>query len=184
MLGAAICFGALLPGVALAHAVVFPRTSAPGAYEKYVLRVPDEKGVATTRVEIRFPAGVRVISFADVPGWQLQVLTDSTHRITGAVWTGTLPPRRFVELPFIAVNPKTETRLTWPTYQSYADGVRVEWTGPEDAKTPASVTVIQVQPSGSMSSGGIPWLGGTALVLALVSLGLVLRRPDVVADRS
>lgn len=184
MLGAAICFGALLPGVALAHAVVFPRTSAPGAYEKYVLRVPNEKDVATTRVEIRFPAGVRVISFADVPGWHLQVLADSTHRITGAVWTGTLPPQRFVELPFIAVNPTTETRLTWPTYQSYADGVRVEWTGPEGGKTPASATVIQAQSSAPMSSGGIPWLGGTALVLALISLGLVLRRPEVAPDRS
>lgn len=173
--GLAICVVAVLPSIASAHAVVFPRTSAPGAYEKYVLRVPNEKTVATTRVEIRFPADVRVISFADVPGWTLQVQTDSTHRITGAVWTGTLPPQRFVELPFIAVNPKTDAHLTWPTYQTYSDGERVEWTGPEDGKTPASSTTIEAE-HGATSSG-IPWLAGIALALALISLGLVLRRP-------
>ena len=48
----------LLPTLSWAHAVVFPRQSAPGAYEKYVLRVPNEKAVATTKVELRFPAGV------------------------------------------------------------------------------------------------------------------------------
>ncbi len=36
----------------------FPKTAAPRAYRKYVLRVPNEKDVATTLVEIRFPAGL------------------------------------------------------------------------------------------------------------------------------
>src|SRR5687768_18183883 len=72
---------AVLPTLSWAHAVVFPRQSAPGAYEKYVLRVPNEKAVATTRVEIRFPAGLRVTSFADVPGWQLEIVTDSAKAI-------------------------------------------------------------------------------------------------------
>ena len=61
-----------VPAVALAHAVVYPKTSRPGAYEKYVLRVPNERDVPTTRVELRFPAGLRVVSFGDVPGWKLQ----------------------------------------------------------------------------------------------------------------
>jgi hypothetical protein len=90
------------------------RLSTLGAYERYVLRVPNEKAVATTRVELRFPAGVRVTSFADVPGWQLEVVTDSAKAITAAIWTGTLPPQRFIEFPFVAVNPKTDARLEWP----------------------------------------------------------------------
>lgn len=179
VLSATIALAATIPNVAQAHAVVFPRTSTSGAYEKYVLRVPNEKAVSTTRVEIRFPADVRVISFADVAGWELQVLTDSAHRITGAVWTGSLPPERFIEFPFIAVNPKTETRLIWPAYQTYADGERVEWTGAEGAKTPASSTSIGA--SLGRGAGGIPWLATAALVLALISLGLVLRRPDSAA---
>src|SRR3954451_6372442 len=116
----------VLPSLLLGHAVVFPKASAVGAYEKYVLRVPNEREVATTRVEIHFPAELRVTAFADVPGWQLEVMTDSAKRITGAVWTGTLPPKRFAEFPFVGANPKTAGTLTWPTYQTYANGERVE----------------------------------------------------------
>ena len=46
------------------------------------------------RVEITFPADVKVGSFIDVPGWTLEVVRDSAKRITGAVWTGSLPPHK------------------------------------------------------------------------------------------
>jgi uncharacterized protein YcnI len=161
----------LIPVLAFAHAVVFPRTSAPGAFERYVLRVPNENTSATTRVEIRFPAEVRVTSFEDVPGWTLEVLTDSAKRVIGAVWTGNLLPQRFVEFPFMAANPKTDAKIAWPAYQTYADGERVEWTGAEGTKRPASVTTITT--TGRASAP--PWLTWAALVLGLVSLGLALR---------
>jgi uncharacterized protein YcnI len=166
-----------------AHAVVFPKTSTLGAYERYVLRVPNEKAVATTRVELRFPAGVRVTSFADVPGWQLEVVTDSAKAITAAIWTGTLPPQRFIEFPFVAVNPKTDARLEWPAYQTYADGQRVEWTGPEGSKSPASATMIAAAAAAAggpaQEGGGVTrWLPWAALVISLVSLGLAMRKPD------
>jgi len=167
------------PAIALAHAVVFPKTSTTGAYEKYVLRVPNEKAVATVRVEIRFPAEARVTSFGDVAGWQLEVQTDSAKRIVGAVWTGSLPPQRFVEFPFVAANPKSATRLVWPAIQTYADGERVEWTGAEGTKSPASATVIGAAPSAGGSDGGASrWVPWAALVLAVVSLGLALRRQE------
>jgi uncharacterized protein YcnI len=158
--------------------VVFPRESAPGAYEKYVLRVPNEKNVATTRVELRFPSDLRVVSFGDVAGWTLGVETDTAKRIVGAVWTGTLPPERFVELPFVAVNPRADAKLVWPAYQTYADGERVAWTGPEDSKTPASATVIRTGTgtTNGGSSGAALWVAIAGLALSLVSLGLVLRR--------
>jgi hypothetical protein len=174
ILGVAVAFVLLAPVVADAHAVVLPKTSVRGGYERYVLRVPNEKDVATTRVEIRFPRGLRVVSFADVPGWQLEVLTDSAKAIVGAVWTGTLLPRRFVEFPFQAANPRVSGRVTWPTIQTYAGGERVEWIGPEHSKTPASVTSIE---SAAWAGGGSVWLAGAAVLLSLVSLGLVMRRP-------
>lgn len=167
----------LVPTLAFAHAVVFPRQSTRGAYEKYVLRVPNEKGVPTTRVEIRFPAGVRVTSFADVAGWQLEVVTDSVQNIVAAVWTGTLPPQRFVELPFVAVNPKSDAQLAWPVYQTYADGERVEWTGPEGSKSPASVTTIGAA-AGGIGGAWSAWVPWVALLLALVSLGLAMRKSE------
>jgi uncharacterized protein YcnI len=179
---------AVLPTLSWAHAVVFPKTSATGAYEKYVLRVPNEKAVATTKVEIRFPAGLRVTSFADVAGWKLEVITDSAKAIVGAIWTGNLPPQRFAEFPFVAANPKTDTKLEWPAYQTYADGEKVEWTGPEGSKSPASVTTIAAAPSPAAAvaapppaptGGNVPrWLPWTAFALSLVSLGFALRKPE------
>jgi uncharacterized protein YcnI len=165
----------LLPSPALAHVTVWPKAAAPGAYERYVVRVPNEKNVATTRVEIRFPPEARISSFADVAGWTLEVLTDSAGKVVGAVWTGTLPPKRFVEFPFVAVNPKAGERLVWPAFQTYADGQRVEWTGPVGSKSPASVTELTAHPGGSPAT---LYVALAALVLALASLGLSLRRTE------
>jgi uncharacterized protein YcnI len=172
----AIACIALQAAPALAHVTVWPRTAALGGYERYVIRVPNEKNTATTRVEIHFPAEVRISSFLDVAGWNLQVLTDSAGKITGAVWTGTLPPKRFVEFPFIGVNPKSgTTRLVWPAFQTYADGEVVQWTGTEGSKHPASATEL-TQSSGG--SGMALWIAIAALGIALAGLGLALRRPE------
>jgi uncharacterized protein YcnI len=156
---------------ASAHAVVYPRQSTPGAYEKYVLRVPNEKDSPTLTVEIRFPAGIRVVSFGDVAGWSLRTVTDSAGKITGAVWTGSLSPDRFIEFPFIAVNPDDASTLTWPAYQTYADGERVEWVGPPESKRPASSTTV----AGAGRDTVIRLVSFTALLLALISLGIALR---------
>jgi uncharacterized protein YcnI len=171
---------ALLPAVGRAHVTVWPRAGARGAFERYVVRVPNEKNVPTTRVEIHFPAEVRISSFLEVAGWQLQVLTDSAGKITGAVWTGSLPPKRFIEFPFIGVNPKEGERVVFPALQTYEGGEIVQWTGPEGSKTPASVTTLTERPAAGASgdAGSTPlYVALGALVLALVSLGLSLRPP-------
>ena len=171
-----VLIAALLPTTALAHAVVEPARSTPRAYQRYLLRVPNELDIPTTRVEIRFPANVRVISFSDVAGWQLEVLRDSANRITTAVWTGSLPPGRFVEFPFMAVNPEGETRLVWPVHQTYASGERIEWAGPEDSDRPASATEIRAEAQGPSRLPLLIAVGSA--VLALGSLGVALaRRP-------
>ena len=167
---------AVVPSIAFAHAVVYPKTSTPGAYERYVLRVPNERDVPTNKVEIRFPEGLRVVSFSEVPGWKLQVLTDSVQNITGAVWTGVLPKERFVEFPFVAVNPKDSATITWPTYQTYEGGERVEWTGPDSSYTPVSSTLVS-------NPGVVPikvsrtslYISLAALLVALTALAVALR---------
>jgi len=171
----------------MAHAVVYPASAKPGAYERYVLRVPNEREVATTRVEITFPSNMTVVSFGDVPGWTIEVQTDSAQRIIGAVWTGNLPAKRFVELPFIAVNPKTAATITWPAFQTYADGERVEWTGAVGSDRPASVTQIGdadaatpadtavLEASDDSGSAKLPLFTAIgALVIALVAMGLAI----------
>lgn len=164
------------PSMMFAHAVVFPKTSTPGAYEKYVLRVPNERDVPTNKVEIRFPEGLRVVSFGEVPGWKLQVLTDSVQNIIGAIWTGILPKERFVEFPFVAVNPKDSTSITWPTYQTYEGGERIEWTGPDSSYTPVSSTLVSnpaVVPI-RISRTSL-YISLAAVLLALTALAVALR---------
>ena len=171
---------AMAPSMALAHAGVHPAVAAPGAYERYVLRVPNERDVPTTRIEIRFPSALRVVSFADVPGWRLEILMDSAQRFVGAVWTGELPPERFVEFPFVAVNPREGMNLVWPTIQTYAGGERIEWAGPVDSDQPAPVT--RVGSSGGDSAGGpggagwVAWVALGALALSLASVVMSSRR--------
>lgn len=163
-----------MPATVLAHAVVHPDAAPPGAYQKYVLRVPTERDVSTIAIEIAFPADVTVVSFADVPGWVLTVRTDDAGRIVGAAWTGTLPPERFAEFPFVAVNPRAETTLIWPVRQTYAGGEVVEWAGPEGSDTPASITRISAA-GAATGVGWAGWVAGAALLVALLALGLVLR---------
>ncbi|HEY9227543.1 MAG TPA: DUF1775 domain-containing protein [Gemmatimonadaceae bacterium] len=168
--------------VGLAHAVVFPRASTVGARERYVLRVPNEKAVPTTRVEIQFPSDVSVSSFIEVPGWNLEVVRDSAKRIIGAVWTGTLAPERTVEFPFAATNPKAGTEIRWPVFQTYGDGERVEWTGPSGSPKPASVTtlaaaVVATTAAAAAPAGASPMIAYAALAISVISLGLALRKP-------
>lgn len=176
-----------VPSAALAHAVVYPKVSQPGAYEKYVLRVPNERDVPTIRVEIHFPSGLRVVSFSQVAGWELTVLRDSAQSIIGAVWTGVLPKERFIEFPFVAVNPKDNSSLTWPTYQTYQGGERVDWTGPDSSKSPASSTIISAA-TVAVSVTSAPshtdlYLSILALLLSLIALGVALR-PAKVAEKT
>jgi uncharacterized protein YcnI len=170
----------IAPSIVFAHAVVYPKTSTPGAYEKYVLRVPNERDIPTVKVEIRFPEKVRVVSFGDVPGWKLQVLADSTQRVTGAVWTGVLPKERFVEFPFVAVNPKDSASITWPTYQTYEGGERVEWTGPDTSFTPVSSTLVfDATPAPVKVSRTSLYMSIIALLVALTALAVALRPRNV-----
>jgi uncharacterized protein YcnI len=165
-----------------AHAVVFPPEAPTGAYQKYVLRVPNERNFPTTSVAITFPSGVRVISFDEIPGWTLQTTPGGEGVYAAAYWTGTLPVGRFVEFGFIGVNPGEPTTLKWDVVQTYADGTEVAWTGPLESSTPASVTnvvapVAEVEEAPATGGGSTlgMWLAGAALVVALLSLGLSLR---------
>ena len=145
-----------------------------------MLRVPNERDVPTIKVEIKFPESLRVVSFEEVAGWKLQVLADSTQRVTGAVWTGVLPKERFVEFPFVAVNPKDSASVTWPTYQTYQGGERVEWTGPDSSFTPVSSTlIVDSTPVPVKVSRTSLYVSIIALLFALTALAVALRPRNV-----
>lgn len=125
------------PLAAQAHVTVWPRQSEQGAREKYAVRMPNEKKADTIRLEGQFPAELKVSSFQQTPGWKIEVRRDAAGAIVGAVWTGVLPPDQFAEFGVSATNPKAGASLTWKFIQTYADGLKVEWTGEPGSASPA-----------------------------------------------
>ena len=94
---------AFVPSTLLvAHITIWPKESAPGARERYTMRVPNEKQVNTVRIEGEFPAELNVYDFEFKPGWKIDFKKDDKGKITGASWTGKIAPYEFVEFGMLA----------------------------------------------------------------------------------
>ena len=122
---------------ASAHVTVSPSQSAPGAREKYELRVPNERKSATITVEVHFPAGLRVTAVEQKPGWQAEAIRDRAGNLTGVRWIGSLPPEQFTEFGLLAVNPPGG-EIAFTAIQAFADGTKIDWSGSAGSKTPAA----------------------------------------------
>ncbi len=86
--------GALLSwGIALAHIRIYPTESILGAREKYTMRVPNEKQVATIRIEGEFPKELKIYDFEFKPGWKVNISKDAEGNIVGASTTQTARKR-------------------------------------------------------------------------------------------
>jgi uncharacterized protein YcnI len=132
-----------ISAAASAHVSVWPKQSAPGAREKYEIRVPNEKKVDTIALEVRFPAGLRVTSIEQKPEWRAEPLRDASGQLIGVRWSGKLAPEQFTEFGVLAANPATGGELAWTAVQLFADGTKVEWSGVAGSKTPAPrVTLV------------------------------------------
>jgi hypothetical protein len=123
---------ASLSSAATAHVTIWPKESTAGAHEKYEVRVPNEKQADTVTIEVRFPAGLRVTSFEQKAGWMTEPLRDASGKTVGVRWTGRL-----------AANPQNPADLSWTAIQSFADGSKVEWSGPPGSRTPAPHVIIK-----------------------------------------
>lgn len=143
---AAVLAALSLSGVAAAHVTVWPKDSTARAYERYSVRVPNEKEADTVAVELRVPDGVRVEAVEQKPGWTAVLARNASGIVTTVRWTGKLAPHEFTELGLIAVNPASAADLVWPAVQTYADGTTVEWTGPAGSATPAPHTAVKAAP--------------------------------------
>lgn len=168
----------LCAGRLLAHVTVTPVESAPQAFQRYALAVPGEKPLATVRLEVEFPQGLRVRETEALSGWRTTVRKDARGDIASAIWQGgSIPSGQFAEFGLMARNPDAETELSWKAIQTYQDGSEVHWIGAPGAQYPAAVTRVRV-PAASMGPGEhiLLW---TALFLALAALlvaGLAWRR--------
>ena len=134
-------------GIGLAHIRIYPAESILGAREKYTMRVPNEKQVATIRIEGEFPQDLKIYDFEFKPGWKVNIKKDADGRIVGATWIGTIEPYEFVEFGMLGINPKQGDTLVWKFVQYYADGKKEEFTGPVGTFYPSPVVKLNPAPA-------------------------------------
>jgi uncharacterized protein YcnI len=134
----ALAAAEIATSAASAHVSVSPAQSAPGAREKYELRVPNERKSATITVEVHFPANLRITAVEQKPGWQAEAIRDKAGNLIGVRWIGSLPPEQFTEFGVLAVNPPGGGELAFTAIQAFADGTKINWSGTAGSKSPAA----------------------------------------------
>jgi uncharacterized protein YcnI len=136
---AAIVF--LCPMAADAHVSITPRASTHGATEKYTIRIPTEGKVATSGADIEFPAGVIVETIQAPAGWKYEV-TRRDDRVVSMAIQADVKPGEFIEVAFVARNPRSGERIVWTLRQRFADGTVTDWTKGPNGIRPTAVTQL------------------------------------------
>lgn len=144
--GAAALVVVPLAGAASAHVTVQGPGATQGGFTKLTFRVPTEKDVATTKIEVAFPEDAPIASVRVKPhaGWTAsltkaapkepfeafgQPVTEVVTRITWTAAAGStgIAPEEFDEFE-VSAGPLPETdRLVFKALQTYADGEVVRW---------------------------------------------------------
>jgi Domain of unkown function (DUF1775) len=132
---------------------------------------------------------VTVFSLSEPPdGWTVRPVLRDDRRIRGAVWSGgRIAPRRYADFQVLGT-PFEAGTVSFPTRQTYADGIVKPWTEPEGtaAETgpgvPGPAPTVQIVPPGAAAaapaaadddSGAAIWLGVIAIaVAALAAFGV------------
>lgn len=145
----------MIPGLALAHATVSPKTVNANSYEKFVLRVPSEKASDTVKVRIEVPEGFAVSRVKPLAGWTYEFEKSADGATVKAiVWSGgKIGPTEFQEFEFQGKSAEKPGKYAFPVVQTYASGEVVNWTGPSDAQTPASFVEVQAAAGGTDAHG-------------------------------
>jgi uncharacterized protein YcnI len=139
---ATVAFAALvMPSAASAHVSITPRSSAAGATEKYTVRIPTEGKVATVAAEMDVPEGVIIETMQAPMGWKYAV-TRKDDRIVSVVWQADVKPGEFIDVAFVARNPRSGGRIVWTLRQRFADGTVTDWTKGPNGIRPTAVTEL------------------------------------------
>ena len=131
----------LVPMTVQAHVSITPRESTHGATEKYTIRIPTEGKVATTGADIEFPAGVIVETIQTPAGWTYAVKRQD-DRIVSMTIQADVKPGEFIEVGFVARNPRSGERIVWTLRQRFADGTVTDWTKGPNGVRPTAVTQL------------------------------------------
>jgi uncharacterized protein YcnI len=161
--------------LASAHVTVTPRTIRPAGGGDFTIRVPTEKPVPTVKLRVEFPQTLRVSRLKAKPGWTAEIEKDSAGVITAATWSGgKIAAFEYDEFMFSGRTRETAGELVFKAYQTYEGGEVVPWSG-EVENRPAPRVVIEAPPSGLAAVGADRWMSGSALLLGLVALTMIMR---------
>jgi uncharacterized protein YcnI len=110
-------------------------------------RIPTEGKVATTAAELDGPEGVIVETLQAPAGWKYKVKR-ADDRIVSIVWQVDVKPGEFVEVAFVARNPRSGDKILWTLRQKFADGTTQNWTtAPNGTTRPTAVTQLVAAPA-------------------------------------
>ena len=136
----------LSPASGFAHVSITPRESIHGATERYTVRIPTEGKVATTAAEIEIPEGVIVETLQAPAGWKHEI-TRKDDRIVAIRWVANVAAGEFIEVGFVARNPRQGTQIVWTLRQRFADGTTSDWTVGPNGTRPTAVTRLAAPPT-------------------------------------
>jgi uncharacterized protein len=182
-----------LAGTASAHVTVQGPGATQGGYTKLTFRVPTEKDVPTTQIEIAMPEDTPIASMRVMPkpGWTYQMtkgapaaplevhgeaVTEVVQRITWTVAPGNagIGATEFDEFE-VSAGPLPETdQLVFKALQTYADGEVVRWIeepveGGEEPEKPAPVLALAAAEPEPGADGATASAAGTDLDVQNVS---------------
>ena len=128
-----------------AHVSITPRQSQQGATEKYVVRIPTEGKVATVGADLEAPEGVVIETLQMPAGWTYEVKR-ADDRIVSIAWNVNVKPGEFIEVAFVARNPRQGSEIVWTLRQRFADGTVTDWTNGPNGVRPTARTVLTPRP--------------------------------------
>lgn len=144
-----------LTQVAQAHVTVQPNEAPAGAFFRFVIRVPNERDVPTTKIRVEFPENLIFTSFQPKEGWKrvvemkkldepIEAFGSKIDEVVGSVTYsgGSIGIGEFDEFGFSVRVPEEEGDLEFKAFQTYEGGEVVEWTGPVDGESPAARVAV------------------------------------------
>ncbi len=198
--GVALGIALFVAGPVSAHITVQPKEAVAG-YSVSVIRVPNEKDVATTNVRVVVPEGVDVHGIMPIAGWQYSVKRETppessantddhggddhadSGRITEVTWSGgKIGAGEFMEFPLSVQYAAGSQKVEWKAYQTYAGGEIVPWDG-SDEKHPAPVVTVVSQVSQPAAPGmqvvkndKAVWTSVVALLVSVGAFAVALKK--------
>ncbi|CAN5154195.1 hypothetical protein BH09PAT2_BH09PAT2_10810 [soil metagenome] len=176
-------------GNVFAHVTLDPKQAAVGR-QVYGIRVPNEKDIPTTKLEVIIPEGIEVTGILPIAGWN-HIEEKNKDIITKITWSGgKINSGEYMVFNLstnYTGNPKS---MVWKVYQTYSDGDIVAWDDTSDEYPAPKVTILEKLSGASAESQEDAhddeaihtapmdmntWLSGGAFVLSLISLIISLK---------